>query len=361
MPPKKKQKTIEGQSDIRHFFKLGPSATSSTKKDTKSREATLKTEATNDNPIVLSDSNDSSVQSIHDINGDALTKTDANNIDDDDDTSEDHSNEIVIECDEDGSFDASNQDNQGNNNVVAEDASNNDNENVVAEDASNNEDNNNVVAEDASNNQGNENFFFVDEDASQRQKQLPPLSLKTFLMPVEGNRNARDLAWPHCERVLQHARDCNEIEGPQSDVLLHRHLLRRIITNNAAIYFRLDKIGSTSHFRDRIKNDIERQMLNNINLQKDDYRLVHDFDNIGFEFNSHLECEYKNLMEKMMTGEGLSPGHRRLFEALHLHGGAKLGPKKSIMLQMLEYPLQKENTFADPAEFLMYDDDVVDR
>ena len=88
---------------------------------------------------------------------------------------------------------------------------------------------------------------------------------------------------------------------------------------------------------------------------------MNDFDNVGKVFYSHWEFEYEQMMTKMMEGKELSIFQRLLFRALHLDKGWKLGAKKSIMLQMLEYSCQEKIKQSAPAEFLMYDDNMLKR
>jgi hypothetical protein len=195
-------------------------------------------------------------------------------------------------------------------------------------------------------------------------------------MPIAGNEAARRLVKPHCISLVQKAQSHYEIEDPLSDV--KRHLKPVEITNNGAVYARMEKhpdrhpdrhsdrtkmskIDCSSHFRDRIDLDIEENKKKNIILTDDNYIRILDLENVCEEFNEEMELGYKQVMEKMMGDKSLSPLHRRFFEALHLEGGEELGAKKNIMLQMLEYGCQIESGTSAPAEFLMYADNVVER
>ena len=140
----------------------------------------------------------------------------------------------------------------------------------------------------------------------------------------------------------------------------------------AAVYYRVQvyadqnrtktiKVGSTSHFRDRIAFDKKKNEKENIVLAEETYRRILDFDNIGKRFYSFVERKYKDAMETLMTDKSLAVFQRRLAVALHKDGGEKLGAIKKIMLQMLEYGFQLELKTGAPAEFLMYDDNVLQR
>ena len=96
-------------------------------------------------------------------------------------------------------------------------------------------------------------------------------------------------------------------------------------------------------------------------LTNDNYIRMNDFDNVGIDFYSHWELEYEQVMTEMTESKKLSIFQRLLFRALHLDEGWKLGAKKSIMLQMLEYGCQKKFNQSGPVEFLMYDHNVLKR
>lgn len=228
-----------------------------------------------------------------------------------------------------------------------------------------------------------------------------------FVMCMSGDKAARDLAEPLCKQAVQLAQSCHEFEDPQSDVL-RLHLKPATIKNTAGVYARvkkhtdqtedISKIGYSSRLRDRIKlyetdknEDYNSCMIDFVNVkeehnsemdeqyndQMENKDLQHlqvdiennedhfinmiDFDNIGEEFNSELENKYKYLMEKLTKSKGLKPFQVRMFIALHVDGGEKLGAKRSIMLQMLEYGCQLSIKKYAMAEFLMYRHIVVIR
>jgi hypothetical protein len=198
-----------------------------------------------------------------------------------------------------------------------------------------------------------------------------PVDCKSYMMPIAGNRTARDLVKPHCTRLVQHAQTCNEFENPHSDVL-DLHLTPSPVTNRAAIYYRSQehadqnrtkttKVGSTSKFRDRIALDKQKNKDEKVVLAHETYLRMMDFDNTSGRFNSFMEHQYKKVMETTMTNERLAAFQRRMAVAIHKDGGDKLGAKKEIMLQMLEYGYQLELETGAPAEFLMYDDEVLQR
>ena len=196
----------------------------------------------------------------------------------------------------------------------------------------------------------NEGFANVTNDGNS-------LNLKRFVMSFWGNQAAKDLAKPYCEAIRNHARLCHEIEDESSDLHLKNHLVAYPITNNATVYFQKDKYGSRSRLRERIKKDTKK----NPEFKEKDYQMILDFDNITNELYIHFESIYVKFTTAMMTDERLRPSHRCIFKALILDDGDKLGPKKSVMLQMPEYEFQWERNFDRPAEFLMFDDNVEDR
>ena len=198
-----------------------------------------------------------------------------------------------------------------------------------------------------------------------------PVDWNLYMMPIAGNRKARDLIKPYCTSLVQLAKTYLEFENPLSDV--HELHLKPIpVTNMAAVYYRVQvyadqnrtktiKVGSASHFRDRIAFDKKKNEKENIVLAEETYRRILDFDNIGKRFYSFVERKYKDAMETLMTDKSLAVFQRRLAVALHKDGGEKLGAIKKIMLQMLEYGFQLELKTGAPAEFLMYDDNVLQR
>ena len=185
------------------------------------------------------------------------------------------------------------------------------------------------------------------------------------MMDFGGNEPARALVSPHCIELEKKAVSCHEIEDPLSNV--RQHLNPTPITNTAAVYVKVGKnpdgstkiikIGCTGRLKDRINKDKEK----NIILTDDDYILMLDFGNVGIDFYLHCESKYKHVMTEMTGSKDLSIFQHLLFRAIHFDEGWRLGAKKSIMLQMLEYGCQKKIQLSAPAEFLMYDHNVLKR
>ena len=187
------------------------------------------------------------------------------------------------------------------------------------------------------------------------------VDVNLFRMGISGNEAARDLFSPHCIELIKKAVSCHEFEDPVSDVSL-THLNPIPITTYAAVYAKTDeskitKFGCTSNLRKRIDYDKEKNTI----LTDENYIIVIDFGNVGEVFYSQFESIYELVMTEMTKSKELSIFQHLFFRAIHLDEGWKLGAKKHIMLQMLEYGCQKKFKKSAPVEFLMYDNIMLNR
>ena len=85
---------------------------------------------------------------------------------------------------------------------------------------------------------------------------------------------------------------------------------------------------------------------------------VFDFDNVPAEYNAAAEQNYEDLVEGLINSPKLSNSQHLLSKALYEYKGDGLGPKRSIMLGMVEYGVQKKYGLPAPVEFLMFDEKV---
>lgn len=189
------------------------------------------------------------------------------------------------------------------------------------------------------------------------------INYSEFIMSISSHKAARKIVKHYCESAIKLAMDENEFEDPMSDQ--KPHLKLEPITNGPALYLWFDqngnlkKAGSTSHFADRLKHYEENK--ENEEFMAGKFVRVLDFDNVSLHFYEKLDENYNAMMNELRTCKELHPCQRSLFEALHCYAGENLGPKKSIMLQMMEFGLQIHYELPAPVEFLMFDEKVIER
>ena len=151
---------------------------------------------------------------------------------------------------------------------------------------------------------------------------------------------------------------------------IHNQICTQIteVTSNTAVYamfvknananptkYVLEKNGSICNLVQRITFYNEKKKKEQYIEQDIKFVCIFDLDNVSNEFYSKMEELYKEVMNVMMMHEHLEPIQRLIFTALHKYEGEKLGPKRTTMLQMIEYGCQTEFKKEAPAEFLMCD------